>query len=151
MKTIVLQGVSNSGKTGTVKKMIETLLKKYPNVNPFYHNLKFRHAMTVGTAKGGNVYDVWIAFERNDKKIIIISLGDSMKILEEAYRLILRKTGWARADILLCCGHDTPNFNRFFQRLCGDEIIIVPKKKGSNDDELVSQRLFDLLDQEIRK
>lgn len=167
MKIIVLQGVSNSGKTSTVKKMIEKLLKKYPNVNPLYHNRTFRHAMAAGTAKGGNVYNVWIAIEINNKKIIIMSIGDSTKIIEEQYRKILKITGWNSVDLLVCCGHATPNFNNYFQRICGGKIIVLPenketddgntgekviivtKNKGTNDDDSIAQKIFDILDYEI--
>jgi len=75
---IILQGVSNAGKTTTLRKLAKLLIEKYPNFE-----------LIEGTLEE---YDFIIKIEANNKIIGIISMGDNSDLINKL-KLIYDKYG----------------------------------------------------------
>jgi len=63
---IILQGVSNAGKTTTLRKLAKLLTKKYPNYNLIEGSLE--------------EYDFIIKIKADNKIIGIVSMGDNVSL-----------------------------------------------------------------------
>lgn len=66
---IILQGVSNAGKTTTLRKLAKLLTKQYPNFK-----------LIEGTLEE---YDFVIKIEANNKVIGIVSMGDNSDLINK--------------------------------------------------------------------
>jgi len=75
---IILQGVSNAGKTTTLRKLAKLLIEEYPN-----------YEIIEGTVEE---YDFIIKIEANNKIIGIVSMGDDSGLINKL-KLIYDKCG----------------------------------------------------------
>ena len=95
MKFIILKGASNTGKTATLKYLIELLLndksfKLFDICRDFYNKMNIPEA------------DVWAKFCHDGKHVVITTLGDSVSDTINNYDR--HKLG---CDVYICACHDT--------------------------------------------
>ena len=147
MKVITLQGKNNTGKTSILKKVIDKYYRQYQNSSALVaHNRTIEHSLATKITEKGNVPEAWAAFEINGKKLVIITLGDTLKLIFDEYHRVLQKAKWGEADVFVCASHATNGFSEFCAAkfLCNP--VVISSESEKTDDEIA-----DMISEEIEK
>lgn len=133
MRVIILKGRQRSGKTTTLKKVMEkldenatTILAKSKN----YDRWK----------QGKRAGDIWAIVKYNDKIIYISTVGDYPKLIEDAFKEA-RSVCDINIHIFICAAHSEKQVETAFNRLglAFNNVIICDKKDDENNKEACNQ------------
>ncbi|MBQ8229804.1 MAG: hypothetical protein IJZ32_03820 [Clostridia bacterium] len=134
-KVIVLQGNDDTGKTQTLKKVIELLLQYKARLINFSNNFaKWLH--------GDQVADIWAIMEYNGQIIYITTAGDFPKIIRETFNNALQISKKTITDIDVYVGaiHTTPlakeTIHEIAQKMRNANIQIIDKAIACNPADL---------------
>ena len=143
MKIVTLQGDSNTGKTTILKKAIE----KYGHENErVAQNRTFQHSMHTTHTPTGHVPEAWAAYEIGGKRIMIMTVGDTPKLIFNTYEWIKGKAGWDGAEILVCASHTGNEFIDLFEKKFGSQPVVI-----CSTGEYADEKIADLIISEIKK
>lgn len=120
MKIIVIKGNGSSGKTTSLKLLIEKLCQD-PRVRLYDKSRNFYDNMTIPER------DLWAKFCYGGIHILIITYGDSAKDVAD---LIRRKR--TDCDIVVCAAH--LNYNNYFSEWENQNIKEMEKTRQQNDE-----------------
>ena len=142
MKILALVGPSSSGKSLTLKYLIEIFGQKLQSANPgtpvFYPATSGRCTRYVDGARWGafltrlrqeeqqmhkTIQDAFTMFDWNGKKIGIFTIGDARRYLEEKFKTL------ETCDIIVCPTHEKCNMLKFLFGKCSVDLWFVKKEK----------------------
>ena len=151
MKEIVLCGAHDSGKTTTINKIVEKLIGKgyKHSVEPYKHHVKDE----------GKIPDIVCLLEKNNKYILVISLGDKVGSIisdyVEADNKLNEKNLTIFSDnvhLIVAARSEGKTINCHLQKLKPkyklEDIIPIAKYKSTNleiSDEECSEKYCDLI------
>ena len=136
MKTCVIMGTSNVGKTETIK-----MIERY-----FYNN---KAATCIFSKKDENNQDDIIrVYKYNNKLIGLISLGDYEDGIKEAYNEIIARV--KSVDYLICASRSKGRTIEYIESLSND-IVKIRKSYLDTKDEKVIYKYKDQLNDDLAK
>ena len=146
-KIIVLVGKSSTGKTQTLKYLIQKMILTR-KCKLFDHSSDFSFKLTNYTIdKNGNMPDVWVKFCVEGKHIAVMTMGDSPAAVIGFFEKHVRLD----CEVFVCACHDTQRAkDALSQKLQGyGKLIFVPKviskNNGAAHQVVNSQQAQDLL------
>lgn len=138
MKLIAVVGKSNSGKTSSIKKAMQMLLKK-KDASIIYCS-KYSHITKnidvinqidkdFNTPKG-YVSDITMIIKIKGKNILITSQGDSVHDLKNMYRNLKKKH---KLDFFICGRHDKEKVKVEFKGISDNKEYLFVEKNREED------------------
>jgi GTPase SAR1 family protein len=132
MKIIALLGEPNSGKTTTLKKLIEKIYQQGGIIIEFKKGRKHKKwspQCTLNYLLGATKEDVTVVFDYMGNTIVVTTCGDSEELIAPKYKL--------RSDCscFVCAAHLDGSSFKYVQELAlTNTLITVPKIACKGDD-----------------
>lgn len=142
MKIIMLKGLSNSGKTTTIKLLANLLLSKKGKFINICKKNKQRSCIdqTKFTKCGGDFLkykgDITIKINWNNQIIGITSFGDDVNSIRGKYEIL------SDCDVFICGVHPSDDTIEYVNSIPSTATICINKAKNAYDDSVVAETIL---------
>ena len=132
MKILALLGEANSGKTTTLKKLIETIHQQGGNIIEFKQGrkrTKWSSHHTLNYLLNATKDDVTVVFNYNNKIVVVTTCGDAEELIAPKYKMR------SDCDCFVCAAHLDGSSFKYIQGLSQTNTLITVPKIGCKGDD----------------
>ena len=138
MKIVAVVGKSDTGKSTVIKNAVIALINMGYQVRWMSYAGDKCDAIQIirdrwETKKNHNVSDIRILLEKEGKIICVVSVGDSINQIKNAYERTMRHACGESCDMFVCACHPDSPAQNMLAKCGGNNFVSVPKPNKNSD------------------
>ncbi len=134
MKIIAVEGKTNTGKSSIIKELVIDLIENH-KFNVLWMNYAWAGQNPIDvikkrwyTKRKHNVSDIRILLEKDGKILCVVSAGDSLNQITDAYHRTIRHLPQQTVDLFVCACHPNSPAKKKLDTWSDSSVVQVVKK-----------------------